>query len=249
MVSRFRSRLTFANGVSVVALFVALGGSSYAALALPKNSVGAREIKTNGVTSKEVKNRSLRAGDFARGQLRAGPRGPAGPAGAAGERGPAGENGSPDTPEQVLEKLKTVDGPNSGVDADSVDGKSSGDLVGINSNGAANAVGANFYSYFMTTTTTDRYAFGQMAIQAAGAPGQFRICANIPGAVGAMPWVLYLNGVRSTGSEAGAGCSAAFDAGAGGEFRVTMRRSIVFGVHSGDGPANENYNLYGFGQL
>jgi hypothetical protein len=30
---------------------------------------------------------------------------------------------------------------------------------------------------------------------------------------------------------------------------VTMRRSIVFGVHSGDSTTNENYNVYGFGQL
>jgi hypothetical protein len=232
----------------VLALFVALGGSSYAALALPKNSVGAREIRTNGVTSKEVKNRTLKAGDFARGQLRAGPRGPVGPGGATGETGPPGENGSPDTPEQVLEKLKTVDGPNSALDADSIDGKNSGDLVGINSNGAANAVGANFYSYFMTTTSTDRYAFGQMAIQAAGAAGQFRICGNT-GGPGALPWVLYLNGVRSTGNVNGNNCTAPFDAGAGGEFRVTIRRSIVFGVHSGDSPTNENYNIYGFGQL
>ena len=107
----------------------------------------------------------------------------------------------------------------------------------------------NFYSYFMDTATTNRYAFGQMAIQAAGTAGQFRICANLGGVSGAMPWVLYLNGVRSTGSQSGSGCSAPFDAGAGGEFRVTMRRSIVFGVHSGDAPTNENYNIYGFGQL
>ena len=55
--------------ISVVALFVALGGTGYAAIALPKNSVGAKQIKRNAVTSKKVKNRSLKAGDLAAGVI------------------------------------------------------------------------------------------------------------------------------------------------------------------------------------
>ena len=38
--SRLRARLTFANVMSVAALFVALGGTGYAAIVLPANSVG-----------------------------------------------------------------------------------------------------------------------------------------------------------------------------------------------------------------
>jgi hypothetical protein len=77
--------------VALVALFVALGGSAYAALNLPANSVGTRQLKNaavtraklaNGaVTSRKVKDHSLLARDFRRGQLPAGPQGPAGPAG------------------------------------------------------------------------------------------------------------------------------------------------------------------------
>jgi hypothetical protein len=37
---RIRSHLSFANAISMIALFVALGGTSYA---LAKNSIGARE--------------------------------------------------------------------------------------------------------------------------------------------------------------------------------------------------------------
>ena len=37
--------------VALMALFVALGGTSYAALKLPKNSVGNRQLKTGAVTS------------------------------------------------------------------------------------------------------------------------------------------------------------------------------------------------------
>jgi len=40
--------------VSLVALFVALGGTAYAATSLPKNSVGTTQIKNNAVTSKKI---------------------------------------------------------------------------------------------------------------------------------------------------------------------------------------------------
>ena len=89
----FRKHLTFANVVSCLALFVALGGTGYAAIKLPKNSVGTAQIKTNAVVSKLVKNGSLLKADFKRGQLPAGARGVAGPTGAAGPVGPQGPPG------------------------------------------------------------------------------------------------------------------------------------------------------------
>ena len=51
MLRRFRPRLTFANVVSVIALFVALGGGAYAAFHLPKNSVRSKNI-VNGQVKK-----------------------------------------------------------------------------------------------------------------------------------------------------------------------------------------------------
>jgi hypothetical protein len=89
MIRRLTSRLTYANVTATLALFVALGGSSYAALNLPRNSVGSKQIRTAAVRSREVKDRSLGVKDLstsARKSLRGvvGPTGPAGPAGAAG---------------------------------------------------------------------------------------------------------------------------------------------------------------------
>jgi hypothetical protein len=72
------------NAVAYLALFVALGGTSYAAVALPKNSVGAAQIKKDAVRSGDVKNGSLAAADFKAGQLPAGASGPTGPQGPAG---------------------------------------------------------------------------------------------------------------------------------------------------------------------
>ena len=44
-----------ATFIALVALFVALGGSSYAALRLPRNSVGGKQLKRNAVASPKVK--------------------------------------------------------------------------------------------------------------------------------------------------------------------------------------------------
>jgi hypothetical protein len=52
--TRARRRLSFANVTSAVALFVALGGTSYAAITLPRNSVGSAQLRTHAVKKSEV---------------------------------------------------------------------------------------------------------------------------------------------------------------------------------------------------
>lgn len=47
--------------ISLVALFVALGGTTYAATSLPANSVGAKQLKKNAVTSPKIKNGAVTA--------------------------------------------------------------------------------------------------------------------------------------------------------------------------------------------
>jgi hypothetical protein len=54
-----RPKLTYANVVATLALFIALGGASYAAFKLPKNSVGSRQLKKNSVTKKKVKKNAI----------------------------------------------------------------------------------------------------------------------------------------------------------------------------------------------
>ena len=73
-----------------LALFVALGGTSYAAASLPSNSVGTKQLQNQSVTGAKVRNGSLTAADFRRGQAPRGPAGPQGPTGPAGPQGPAG---------------------------------------------------------------------------------------------------------------------------------------------------------------
>jgi hypothetical protein len=99
---RVRGKLSYANVMSTIGVMLALGGTSYAAIKLPANSVGSAQIKAdavraselaaNAVSSSNVKNRSLLVTDFALGQL---PTGATGANGAVGEKGPQGVPGPP----------------------------------------------------------------------------------------------------------------------------------------------------------
>ena len=88
------------NVIAYLALFVALGGTSYAAV-----TVSGKNIKDGSITARDIKKGSLKASLFAKGQLRAaqgtradssgaeGARGAQGSAGAQGAQGPAGPQG------------------------------------------------------------------------------------------------------------------------------------------------------------
>jgi hypothetical protein len=76
--------------ISVIALFVALGGTTYAATSLPKNSVGTKQLKAGAVTKSKISNNTLIA-------LK-GNQGPPGPKGSTGQQGVKGDTGSQGVP-------------------------------------------------------------------------------------------------------------------------------------------------------
>ena len=47
--------------ISLIALFVALGGTTYAATSLPANSVATKQLKKNAVTSRKIEKRAVTA--------------------------------------------------------------------------------------------------------------------------------------------------------------------------------------------
>jgi hypothetical protein len=57
------AHLSYANVTATLALFVALGGTSYA-LAIPRNSVGPAQLKTNSVGSSEIKRKAVKTADL-----------------------------------------------------------------------------------------------------------------------------------------------------------------------------------------
>lgn len=115
--SPLRSRLTFSNATSLIALFVALGGSAYAAGVLPANSVGRTQLQADSVTSSklapnsvgrsELRTNSVTANELAGASVGASALDPAlraqliqqaqagapGPRGEPGGQGPAGAEG------------------------------------------------------------------------------------------------------------------------------------------------------------
>jgi hypothetical protein len=131
MLRKLRSRLTFANVTSLLALFVALGGTSYAVKRLngrdlENRSVPGKKLKRNSVTGKEVRESKLKtvpnadkvdgfdvsplgaAGALvplgADGKFPASV-GAIGPQGAQGETGAKGDRGDPGTPAGAFTKI------------------------------------------------------------------------------------------------------------------------------------------------
>jgi hypothetical protein len=86
---RIRGKLTYANVVATIALFIALaGGTAFAATQmLPKNSVGPKQLKKGAVTPQKL-SAATKAG-------LTGPVGLEGPRGAVGPQGVQGEPGTP----------------------------------------------------------------------------------------------------------------------------------------------------------
>jgi hypothetical protein len=89
------------NTVAYLALTISLGGTSYAAAQLPRNSVGAAQIRADAVgpselragtvRSSDVRDGELRLRDFRSGELPAGTAGPQGPPGPPGPQGVRGD--------------------------------------------------------------------------------------------------------------------------------------------------------------
>jgi len=56
---QLRKRLTYANVMSSIAVFLVLGGATAIAAGLAKNSVGPKQLKKNAVTSAKIKNNAV----------------------------------------------------------------------------------------------------------------------------------------------------------------------------------------------
>src|SRR5215210_1714539 len=69
MLARLRAHLTYANLVASLALFVALGGVSYAAIrvgtgSIINNSVRTQDLRNNDIRGKDIRNRTIQNRDI-----------------------------------------------------------------------------------------------------------------------------------------------------------------------------------------
>jgi hypothetical protein len=120
MLNRLRPRLTYANALSTIVLFVVLGGGAYATI---DRKVGPKDIRKNAIKKKQlapkavgrvhlkrgavgtpaIRNGAVTAEKLAPGVAVSGPRGPqgiqgpSGPKGDPGEKGDRGDQGTPAT--------------------------------------------------------------------------------------------------------------------------------------------------------
>ena len=147
------------NAVAYLALFIALGGVGWAAVKLPRNSVGAQQVKSGAIGTAEVRDRALLARDFGAGQLPAGQRGPQGP---AGSQGPAGQQGPGGTQGAIGPTFADVGGDATQDPAPSPDG---GEPTGVR-------------RYAFTTPAAGRVLLewrGRMAVNCTAPPGNIGI--------------------------------------------------------------------------
>ncbi len=100
VIGRTSRRMSYANVTATVALFVSLGGASYAAITVPAGSIGTPQLRNGAVTAAKVRAGSLVYNDLnpltrtlLRGQT--GAQGQRGPGGPQGPQGPQGVQGSP----------------------------------------------------------------------------------------------------------------------------------------------------------
>lgn len=159
--SRFSSRARrrgpgHATVVAYIALFVALGGSAYAAVSLPANSVGTPQLRRGAVTLAKVS-----AG--ARAALR-GSTGPAGRQGAQGVQGVPGVQGPPGAPGSVSGKAGgdlAGSYPNPSIAAGAI---TTGDLAAGSVNGTAIASAAVSYGK-IAAGSVDASKFTDMPVE------------------------------------------------------------------------------------
>lgn|GEM_PF-987756 len=67
--NQIRKRLTYANVMSSIAVFLVLGGATALAAGLAKNSVGSKQLKKNAVTTKKIKNNAVTSAKIKNGAI------------------------------------------------------------------------------------------------------------------------------------------------------------------------------------
>jgi hypothetical protein len=150
---RLRERLTYANVMATIAVFVALGGSSYAVTQLPRNSVGASQIKRNAVRSPEVENGSLRLGDLGARSREA-------------LRGQKGDTGPPGAPAAKFFAAVTAAGGTPRGNATSASHTSAGS--GVYTIGFGQNVSACVYSATLGSTDATTVPAGRVSVRGDG---------------------------------------------------------------------------------
>jgi hypothetical protein len=110
VIRRARTRLTYANFIATAAVFIALGGTSYAVVSLPRNSVGGRQIKPGSIGTSEIRTGAVRSKDIHNGSVAARDLSTGAKETLRGKQGPPGAQGPQGTPAVTLSVAVAVTG-------------------------------------------------------------------------------------------------------------------------------------------
>jgi len=132
-----RQPFTFGHAAVLLVVVAVVGGGTFAVAAIPgPDGLIKGCVKKSGARKGAVRvidhNRACSRRERTLSWNQQGPQGAPGTPGTAGAPGQPGEDGpagSPDTPAQVLAKVKDVDGTGSGLDADRLDGADESDFL------------------------------------------------------------------------------------------------------------------------
>jgi len=128
-----RPRLTYANAVATIALFVALGGVSYAATTLPKGSVGTDQIQAEAVRTGKLAEDAVTSSRLSQ-----------------GVREQLAATGATTTPESV-KHAETADRAKTATEADfAIHAKSAATAAGADSAKDAEALGGQPAGHYLT---------------------------------------------------------------------------------------------------
>jgi hypothetical protein len=261
------------NVVGYVAIFLALTG---AAVALPgKNKVDSGDIANGQVKAKDVRasqvqlrvDASCEPGAAIRvinedGTVGCEPDDPGGNFVGAGDSAggdlsgsfgnlqiEANAVGADEVADDALTGTQIDESTLENVDASTVGGQDP--FLAFVSPGSSQSGPVHYYQYFMDTLSVSSYGFEGMQIVTTGTAGQFRVCgSNIGGGTFQVPYVIYVNGVRTAESFArnGTDCNTevVYDPGVGGDFEISGLDHRIFGVHAALNATAENYRLIAF---
>ena len=191
MGKHLRDACSYANVVATLALFVASGGTSYAALRITGKQVAdgsltGRDIKNHSLTAHDIALGTLLARDFKAGQLPGNASGPAGPQGAAGTQGPQGLTGPPgpagDTGQSPYRTRSTTD-----TNTDTSKEAQAVCPLGLHATGGGYALGPSRQSPVDIEVVT---SVGRMFLGFMGGDGWVVDAKVIPGTSTSAPWSL-----------------------------------------------------------
>jgi hypothetical protein len=229
MFSKLGQRLTYANIVSTLALFLVLTGGTAVALS------GSNTVFSDDITDGEVRRSDVAGGAIAGGKVVDDSLTSDDVAGLTG--GDLNDNSltGDDVDENTFGTVPS---------ARELGIRGSDDFPTRVGSGQFGAAPLQWEAKFLDTDTAANHNYPSVILKTTGTAGQFRVC-EVSGA-GVVEFTIYVNGTRSQHNTIGTGgcASTTFDPGNRGDFEILARRTRIVGWDHSSLADAEDYTTY-----